>query len=69
MLNTIESDQTYCERCKRPITDDCVWLELSWRTGKYHLEGTIEAEESQGFFPFGRACSKTVLKNKGNKYV
>jgi len=54
-----------CENCGRELDPrKSVWLELSWKTGKY-TDGELPEEESQGFFCFGSACAKTVLRNNG----
>lgn len=53
----------HCERCgERLILARIVWLELNSHTGIYSRnEGETPAEESQGWFPFGSACAKSVL--------
>lgn len=56
----------FCERCGDELDDKtAVWLELNNHTGTYHKDGEVPEEKSQGFFSFGAACSKKVLKNKG----
>jgi hypothetical protein len=37
------------------------WLELSFKTGRWYQLGECPEDESQGCFPFGKACAKTVM--------
>jgi hypothetical protein len=53
---------THCEKELNPKT--MVWLELSFKTGKWYKPGECPPEESQGSHPVGRKCSKTLL-NRG----
>ena len=55
----------HCEHCERKLNPKkIVWLELNATTGTYHAEEVPE-EDSQGCFPFGAGCAKTILKNGG----
>lgn len=52
----------YCQRCNERLNPDkAVWLELSNTDGKYYIS-IPEGHVSQGGFSFGKACSKTQLK-------
>jgi hypothetical protein len=54
----------WCERCNEKLNPKtAVWLELSNTDGNYYTE-IPEGHESQGLFSFGKACSKTQLKEK-----
>jgi hypothetical protein len=54
--------QKFCEHCGRKLDESkIVWLELSFRTGQWFQPGACPENESQGGFPFGRACAKTVM--------
>jgi len=54
-----------CERCGKPLDHSrSVWLELSFRSGRY--AESVPPEESQGFFEFGADCARAILKNNGN---
>lgn len=63
----IESRIQYCQRCGERIKPGReVWLEMNSRTGTYHrTEDEVPASESQGWFPFGAACAKSVIANGG----
>lgn len=52
-----------CERCGETLTEHtAVWLELNSHTGAFtDRHGAVPQAESQGWFPFGRTCSKVVL--------
>lgn len=57
-----------CERCNeklKPGTE--VYLELNNKTGLYSDPDKVNLgeDESQGGFPFGKACAKRVLANGG----
>jgi len=41
-----------------------VYLELSFKTGRWYDEGECPQEESQGGFPFGEACARKMLKKQ-----
>jgi len=51
-----------CAHCGQPLRKDRIaWLELSFKTGRWYQPGDCPEDESQGCFPLGRACAKTVL--------
>lgn len=58
--------ETRCERCGEKLNPSRTkWLELSWRTNRFHEhEGEIPGEDSQGWFPFGQACARRVLRGE-----
>lgn len=65
MFRSVKNDRLFCKHCYKELNPKtCVWLELSWRTGKYYNEGIVPEEFSQGFFSFGKACAKKVALNK-----
>lgn len=54
-----------CMECGKTIkSGKVIWLEMNMKTGEYKEE-LLPGEPSQGMFPFGADCAKTVLKNKG----
>lgn len=54
-----------CTCCDRVLNKKTlVYLELNWRTRKYSKD-SVPSEESQGYFPFGQGCAKTILKRGG----
>jgi len=56
----------YCTRCSEKLDPErVVWLELNVNTTLYSEEGMVPEGESQGAFPFGAACAKTVLRRGG----
>lgn len=55
-----------CERCGEALAPiNRVWLELSFETGRYKAAGEVPAAESQGCFPFGKACAAAVMSAGG----
>lgn len=52
-----------CERCGKKHLGKFVYLELNQRTGRYYQPGEVPPAESQGLFPFGRACAVNQLKH------
>jgi hypothetical protein len=63
----LKHDQ-YCEKCGDLLNQKRIkWLEYSNKTGLYTDPKKVKVKEddSQGLFPFGQACAKTVLKNGG----
>lgn len=64
--SAVEQKQVnHCERCGDQLDNTkAVWLELSTRTGRYSAKG-VPAAESQGWFAFGSACARAVIKNGG----
>ena len=56
----------FCERCGEQLSrDSAVWLELNKWSGRFYQVGSVKEEDSQGCFPFGSACARDVLNNKG----
>ena len=52
----------WCERCGEKLNPSkAVWLELSMTDGKYYNQ-IPDGHDSQGAFSFGKACSKSQLK-------
>jgi hypothetical protein len=52
----------HCERCGTYLHKGrMTWLELSFKTGRWYQLGECPEDESQGCFPFGKACAKTVM--------
>ena len=52
-----------CEHCGKKLRQDqAVYLELSAKTNQWYPEGECPAEESQGSFPVGKTCAKTLLR-------
>lgn len=52
----------FCTRCGERLNPaKAVWLELDQSTDTYTKEPVAD-HISQGFFPFGSACSKRELK-------
>lgn len=54
----------YCTCCERELKSECAMLELNTRTHVYS-DGGVPEEDSQGWFPFGKACADRVIKNGG----
>ena len=54
-----------CENCGKDLKyTEAAWLELSQTHGRYYQE-IPKGHESQGAFPFGKACAKKVVRNHG----
>jgi hypothetical protein len=52
-----------CTRCGKPLEPKRkVWLELDQRDGTYHNFRDIPADCSQGWFAFGVACSRAMVR-------
>lgn len=59
-----------CTRCGEALRAGReAWLELNTLDNTYHDPTTdpVPADESQGGFPFGRACAKRILENGGGR--
>jgi hypothetical protein len=60
------SNPLRCTRCSEKLDESrAVWLELDRDLLTYHLDGEVPPERSQGGFPFGEACARTILKLDG----
>lgn len=55
-------DGRYCTCCERALKNKVAWLELDQRTNTYHDFGDVPADKSQGWFPFGPACARRLLR-------
>jgi len=61
----------FCEHCGEKLDPEtAVWLELSHRRNRFTdpAKGALHEEESQGCFPFGKACAATVLAAHGRNH-
>ena len=59
--NATDDDPYTCACCGKVLnTAKAVWLEASTVTSKYYLKDVVPAEDSQGYFAFGRTCAKNV---------
>jgi hypothetical protein len=56
----------YCTECGQDLdSSKAVWLELNSHTGRWsRSDGECPASESQGWFIFGAACAKKVLREQ-----
>ena len=61
-LGPNENDRK-CTCCSRVLDGAVRMLELDQRTGTYHDFGGVPTDQSQGWFPFGLACSRKQRKN------
>lgn len=70
-MNQYERELHDCERCercgKKLKRGTQKYLELNARTGEWQREGSVDDADSQGSFPFGPDCQRTVLKNDGRQ--
>ena len=57
----LAAPERYCTCCKKALAHKVAWLELDQRTNTYHDHGDVPLDKSQGWFPFGVACAKTIL--------
>lgn len=63
---TTDTAPVYCEHCDRKLNPAKIaWLELNNVTNRYHPEGVVPEDDSQGMFPFGTTCARKVLQNGG----
>lgn len=53
-----------CNCCGRKLNPNTMtWLELNFSTGRYtKKDGECPEAESQGWFAFGQACARKVLR-------
>lgn len=62
------TERERCYRCNEPLNPArTTYLEFNIRTGAWSdpdASGPLPAAESQGCFPFGRACAATVLRTQ-----
>lgn len=56
-------------RCGKKHLGSFVWLELNNRTNQFNTIGSVPPADSQGLFPFGKACAKTQLREEQEKTV
>jgi hypothetical protein len=62
----IKGIEACCERCGDMLNPkDITWLEHSSTDGLYHIK-IPEGHISQGYFSFGKACAKIILKKTKN---
>jgi hypothetical protein len=56
----------YCTECGQELdSSKAVWLELNCNDGRWtSKEGECPESESQGWFIFGSACAKKVLRKQ-----
>lgn len=60
-------NKEFCARCERTLNKmRIVWLEYDQKAGTYHTK-LPEGRVSQGFHPFGVACSRAQLKETREK--
>ena len=56
-----------CECCGRHLYGHaCRWLELDRRDMTYHDRQDVPSDYSQGWFVFGLACAKRLIKHGGS---
>ena len=56
--------EEFCQCCEKPLKK-AVYLEYNLYTGLYYAEeGKVPEEQSQGWFPFGITCAKSVLQSQ-----
>jgi len=66
VYNCDQCNPVHCVRCNEKLdSKTMVSMELSNTTGKYYKGGIPKGEKSQGWFDFGQACAKAIIKNKG----
>jgi hypothetical protein len=56
---------TRCTWCGKRLRGEPVMLEFDQRTNTYHAGG-VPALVSQGWFPFGANCARTVLSARSH---
>jgi hypothetical protein len=57
----------FCTKCGKELDrNDISWLEKSWVTNEYSDPSitVLPEKESQGLFPFGKACAKKVVDTR-----
>lgn len=54
-----------CTYCGRKLVGIIRLLELDMRDQRYKDSQDVPLKESQGWFPFGLACAKRMLRKEG----
>lgn len=58
--------ETRCTCCNRELYGHaCRFLELDQRDQTYHDRMDVPTDRSQGWFPFGLACARRIIKQGG----
>jgi hypothetical protein len=63
----VDASNRCCTRCEKPLRGRIAWLELDQRDNTYHDRGDVPADRSQGWFPFGMDCARTILAGEPPK--
>jgi hypothetical protein len=61
-VKNLPEPERYCTCCNAKLSRKLAWLELDQRTNEYHDFGGVPQDRSQGWFPFGLGCAKTLIK-------
>lgn len=51
-----------CTCCDRELKSEVAMLEYDRRTSTYHDRLAVPPDQSQGWFPFGKACAARKIK-------
>jgi hypothetical protein len=58
----LQASERFCACCGAPLTGRLMWLERNHQTNQWLPVGSVPEEQSQGLFPFGVGCARTVLR-------
>jgi hypothetical protein len=64
LASEMDADNRFCTCCQRPLKGKVAWLELDQRSDTYHDFGGVPTDKSQGWFPFGMSCARTLMKRR-----
>jgi len=60
LATELPQPERYCTACNKPLSGRVVWLEADSVSGEYRQPGLVPAERSQGCFPFGATCARSL---------
>jgi hypothetical protein len=64
----MNNDGKHCECCGRKLHEGrMAWLEKSFKTNRWYEPGECPPDESQGCFPFGKACARNAMRDQNGK--
>ena len=62
LASELDEASRHCTCCGKRLCGKVRYLELDQRTNTYHDHGGIPEGRSQGWFPFGLACARRMLR-------
>lgn len=70
VFNELRDGERYCTCCKSDLSGHAFrWLELDQRTQTYHDFKDVPESQSQGWFPFGLTCARTLVVQETKRRI